>query len=534
MKLKSATLRTFTRVHTWAGLVAGFALFVAFYAGAITIFQQPLQHWASMRSAEAVTAPASLVDAQHLLDEVLQQHPAARKHVGMTFPGGDYAVMSAYWLDDHGTWQYATLDHPQGSPTRPGAALPELVNELHYALGAPPVGTWLMGLIALLYGVALVSGVVIHLPKLVKNLFALRPGRNLKQFWQDAHNTIGVMSLPFHIMFAVTGAVLCLLAVLMMVLGPLVYDGRLMAASGAAMNTAPVLAPAATDQSTLPLATLYRQSIAVARDHGLPGFRPSYLKLAHAGNANAVIEITGTAPHGLGAGAVALNAASGQVLATQLPGARDANHATLAALYALHFGDYGNIVIAWLYFLLGLGGAFLFYSGNLLWIESRRKRRQPQQGRAQVNMARATVGVCIGLCVAVSVAFVAAQVLPATGWSDGRGEYVACFASWVLCALWATWRAPARAARELLWLAAVVTACVPVAHGVTTGWWPWTAALAGHPDLVGIDLGALALAFGFAALARATTRRARDGDRHSVWADAPREAVCQTNRPELP
>src|SRR5699024_2806765 len=170
------------------------------------------------------------------------------------------------------------------------------------------------------------------------------------------------------------------------------------------------------------------------REHGVVRFRPSYLKLAHAGDANAVIEITGTAPYGLGAGAVALNAASGQVLATQLPGARDANHATLAALYALHFGDYGNVVVAWLYFLLGLGGAFLFYSGNLLWIESRRKRRQLQQGRAQVNMARATVGICIGSCVAVSVAFVAAQVLPTMG-IGGRGGYVACFASWALCVL---------------------------------------------------------------------------------------------------
>ena len=34
----------------------------------------------------------------------------------------------------------------------------------------------------------------------------LRPGRNLKRFWQDAHNVIGVLSLPMHVMFAVTGA----------------------------------------------------------------------------------------------------------------------------------------------------------------------------------------------------------------------------------------------------------------------------------------------------------------------------------------
>src|SRR3546814_21003212 len=67
---------------------------------------------------------------------------------------------------------------------------------------------------------SLLSGVVIHLPKLLQNLFALRPGRNLKQFWQDAHNVIGVLSLPMHVMFAITGALLCLLFVLMTALNP--------------------------------------------------------------------------------------------------------------------------------------------------------------------------------------------------------------------------------------------------------------------------------------------------------------------------
>ena len=47
MKLKPATLRTFTSLHSWMGLLAGLALFVAFYAGAITVFQQPLQQWAT-------------------------------------------------------------------------------------------------------------------------------------------------------------------------------------------------------------------------------------------------------------------------------------------------------------------------------------------------------------------------------------------------------------------------------------------------------------------------------------------------------
>ena len=520
MKLKPATLRTFTALHSWMGLLAGLALFVAFYAGAITVFHAPLRQWAA---PSAGAGQAALADAQQLLDEVLAAHPQARKHLGMTFPGYELAEASAYWQDDRGTWQYATPGHPAGSPARPGADLPELVNDLHYSLGIPGIGTWLMGVVSLLYGIALVSGFVIHLPRLAKDLFALRPGRNLKRFWQDAHNVIGVLSLPFHIMFAVTGALLCLMFVLMLALNPLVFDGRLMSASVMAMDTAPMLPKADVDAPLSSLAGWRDHAIELARGHGVDGFVPDYLKLAHAGDAQAVVEITGHSTRALGSGSIAFNAVTGAELASQLPGARDANHATLAAVYALHFGDFGNAAVQWLYFLLGLGGAFLFYSGNLLWIESRRRRRQVEQSRGSRTMARATVGICIGLCVAIPTAAVAAQACALLashqGWQTGSAERWVCFAAWLGCILWAARRPPIRAARELLWLAAVTTLLVPLSHGLATGAWFWRSIAAGHGALAAIDLGAVALALGFAWLARVTARRSRHGNPNSVWAE---------------
>src|SRR3546814_1449420 len=64
MKLRSATLRTFTAVHTWTGLVAGFALFVAFYAGAITVFHHELPAWQSRAVAEQSLQPPDETDRQ--------------------------------------------------------------------------------------------------------------------------------------------------------------------------------------------------------------------------------------------------------------------------------------------------------------------------------------------------------------------------------------------------------------------------------------------------------------------------------------
>jgi hypothetical protein len=80
-------------------------------------------------------------------------------------------------------------------------------------------------------------------------------------------------------------------------------------------------------------------------------------------------------------------------------------------------------------------------------------------------------------------------------------------------------RPPARAARELLWLAALVTAAVPVAHGLASGLWPWRCAAAGCWAPFGVAGMATAMAFAFAMLARASARRARSGEPNSVWAD---------------
>ena len=49
--MKAATLRRFLSVHTWMGLIAGMALFIAFYAGAITVFSHELNGWQVSRAA---------------------------------------------------------------------------------------------------------------------------------------------------------------------------------------------------------------------------------------------------------------------------------------------------------------------------------------------------------------------------------------------------------------------------------------------------------------------------------------------------
>ena len=171
--------------------------------------------------------------------------------------------------------RFASAAQPaQATDDAPAGGLADFLLELHFTLGLGSTGQYLMGVVSVLYGLALLSGLLIHLPQLVGHLFALRPGRNLKRLWQDAHNAIGVLSLPFHLVFAVTGAALCLFAVVMAALNATAFDGRLFDAFARATATVQMPPASGVAAPMLPLDALVGRARAAAQAQGVAGFRP--------------------------------------------------------------------------------------------------------------------------------------------------------------------------------------------------------------------------------------------------------------------
>lgn len=516
--MKASTIRTFTTVHTWTGLLAGFALFVAFYAGALTMFHDEIDTWAVPR-AEMARADA-LDRAHHMVADIVAKHPAAAESIGVTYPAEHPShEVAAYWMEKDGTWRTQALedngardaeDHEHG--------LADFVYELHYDLGIPAIGIYLMGVVSVVYGLALLTGLLIHLPNLVREMFALRPGHNLKRLWQDAHNVIGILSLPFHIIFAITGALLCLTLVMLVAFNTVAFDGKLMGAFERMTSAMPETKDKGGAAVMLTPAELGARARQAALAAGAASFDPDYMRYVHYGHRGAAAEVRGTSTKTLGEyGMVSLDAADGHVLQVQVAGARDANHATYAAIFGLHFGTFGSLSLRWLYFLLGLAGAFLFYSGNLLYIETRRKRRQADQPMKVRAMATATVGVCLGTCFALSATFLANLLGPLAGAEPTSFVQPVCFTAFALAILWTFWRKPAKAAVDLLGATAIVSIAVGLLD-VSIHHDRLARTLAeGELAVLGVDLVAVAMGAGFAWLAVATRRRAVDGDPCSVW-----------------
>ncbi|OUI87056.1 PepSY-associated TM helix domain-containing protein [Acetobacter tropicalis] len=541
MKIRGDIVRTYRDAHSWVGIIAGLFLFVAFYAGAITMFEQPLQEWAS--SATPRPAPTPLERMPSLMEKLFSAHPEAARNYSIALPAatpgqGEFS-WSAAKPGAHGRGGPTTqvslsetgeLIMVQSHPS----AVAHFVDELHQQVGLPlphMVSRYLMGTVALLYAVALISGVIAFLPGLAKNLFAVRLGRNSKKMWLDMHNLLGVFSLPFHLIMALTSVVFAfhepIFVTQHFLLGGNhashhtqagaghgargqhggadpsgVHPGRPPAGSSdtapAAQGGQPNLTQGnASPEPAQPL-PLPPQQILAALARQASGFVPDSLNYTQRPGAGLVLSVAGHDPRysmrGPVSGFAEVNPYTGRVTSTDyLPGHQSTGFSIITTFFALHFGSFGGVAVRWGYVVLGLGGAFLFYTGNRLWVASRQKQER-KSGRVEDTrgtrfLACLTSGCALGCVAGISAVFCAVPFLPQGGtYSAVMQLYYAVFCVFVVAAFLL---GSQRCDRVLLAGAGILTALVPVSvslagHG---GWLsPVTQAIGLTSVLVGVFL----------------------------------------------
>lgn len=74
--MRADFIRNYKSVHTWTGIISGMALFIAFYAGALTVFKEPIRRWST---PPEIMQPVPLDAVQPLIVETLQTTPSAKR-----------------------------------------------------------------------------------------------------------------------------------------------------------------------------------------------------------------------------------------------------------------------------------------------------------------------------------------------------------------------------------------------------------------------------------------------------------------------
>ncbi|MET0412273.1 MAG: PepSY-associated TM helix domain-containing protein, partial [Polyangiaceae bacterium] len=335
-----------TWLHTWFGLVLGFVLVVVFFFGSLSVFDREIDRWAIPESRfEPQPMPSFDAMLRPIFERITPDHDElelARDRIGGPLPT-DLPLMnwSAYTTHrDPVLSLYAEFavpnpedptDHVHGHVTidpRNGGTIPHdrlaigsaFFYPLHYSLHLHwlSLGYWIVGVAALAMLVLLISGVVIH-KKLLREFFTFRPQKKGQRSTLDLHNLTGVVALPFHVMFPLTGLIIfagIYFPVSETLLQPLAEKHALLDASAKGLPYEPsgVKAPLASVDAMV----VEAKRRWAARD--MPG-EVGFLSLSHVGDRDGYVSIyrAGSDRVTLVGQAVHFEAATGRVIHEEPP-----------------------------------------------------------------------------------------------------------------------------------------------------------------------------------------------------------------------
>lgn len=523
MKVRADILRIYQSLHTWTGITAGLLLFVGFYAGSLTMFKDELQQWIApplvFTSLAQQVSPSS-ADWQMLLDQTLATYPMELSKgfdLDLTTPTpvlSWYSQGSARDLHMDNKIVEARLD-PQGvlvvTETYENK-FGDLIDYLHRSagiggeIGHDQAGVYLLGIAAVLYFLALVSGVIVLLPTLVKSFFALRKEKGSSRFWLDSHNLVGVASLPFHFIIAWT--------VVGFAFHDLIYDGLAVFYGEQPLFQRPAPATQKFELSQLPP---LEQHIAAAQAYS-PSHQPIKLSFMRLNTPAPALVVQMVNPNGMVRGPEAdylfmqpFTLAIQPFSFSTQDGASYSKF--IMGLFSLHYGTFAGDFGRWGYFVMGLLGAFLFYSGNLLWLDKRMKK-QGGPSRSCKIMAALTIGICLGSMLAVALTMLVGKLLSPVLVNLNYAYLFCYYLSFIAFISYSFWRGAALAACHGLVALSFCCALLPMAtlylQWQQPDWYRLTAT-------AGVDLMALLFAIVFGYAARNSKKRMLKSEETGIW-----------------
>ncbi len=499
-----------TWLHTWFGLVLGYVLMVCFFFGALSVFDREIDRWAIPATRYA---PQPMPSFDNMLLPILAQLKADEKEFAEVAPKlvdlskGPLPPREQLQPDEY--FAYTTHrdpvlsmgagfllpnprdpqahNHVHGFVTidpRSGATLPaerfhkvgsDFFYPMHYSLHLhwKDLGYWIVGLAALVMLAALVSGVVMH-RKIFAEFFTFRPHKHARRSALDLHNLTGVVGLPFHFFFALTGLVIfagIYLPVSETTLRPLAkaYEAAEAARTGLPHARAGVAAPMASVDAMVAEAKLRWAA------RGMPG-EVGYVKMKHVGDTNGTVSIfrAGSDRVALVGYGIHFEAATGKLLREDPP--RTVVSAINEFLTGLHLQHFEHWLLRWLYVIGGLAGCACIASGFIFFVDKRKKKHaETGAGGARVVDALAVTTVT-GMVAAAIAILVANRALPESMADRAFWEQAAFWGAWLLALAHAWWRTKpvlqariAPAWREQCWAIAALAMLAVLLNWATTG-----------------------------------------------------------------
>lgn len=500
MRLKGLENRAYNimhHAHTVTGMMISLVLFIIFYAGAYSLFMDEIYLW---ENPDARTATAKNVDYDRVIQSITQSYELDMHDPVYIYPSKVGHSEVEFYASVKNT--DGTHDHIQGhidpesyhvevegqGSVSSQTTVSQTLYELHYLAQIPTLGMYISGFVALFFLLATITGVLIHWRNIFQKFYAFFVGKRWKQIWTDAHTVVGVISLPFQVMYAITGALFCL-SILLLLPSVMVMFG------GSATPVYSVIQPsygieADEDAPHAEMVSLNELKSTVANNY--PEHDLLRITLVNYGREDAVASFEVDDHQGLmGSGNMSFQLTNGDFLkaSSHLPYKKSYGEAVYSIFIKLHFGSFGGVLLRIIYFLLALLTCFMIISGILIWQVARDKNSYTEKERRfHHRITKLNLTVCLSLFPAIAILFIANKVIPLD--VDGRGIMVEMifFVSWlVLSTVGWFWDQYSEMTRNYFLLGGALSFLIPILNGLITSDWIWNS-WREVPAVAGIDL----------------------------------------------
>lgn len=382
--------------HSALGLAVGALMFILCLSGTLAVFYNELERW-EQPSAPEITQlepAAAHTAAQNMLDRI----DFAPHHFYVALPTSDMPrmVVSAYSEDLAHEAAYVADSQGNliGEEHHPWTHF--LLN-LHIYFHLPGViGITFVGVLGAMLVGLIVSGFLAH-PRIFRDAFAFRLGGAKRLSEADLHNRLSVWGAPFHLVIAVTGAMIGLSSVLALAVALVAYNG----------DTTKVFAPIfGPDQEIhaegpAPLADIGSAIVALQSAH--PGVTPSFVSMHDPATGAQTLQVQALHPDRLIYAETYNFSNEGEL--TGKVGLSDGaiGQQAFASSYPLHFGSFGGPLIRVAYGVMGAALCIVTATGLNIWLVKRREK-----GRPAPRLERAWTATVWGSCLSLAIALLAA------------------------------------------------------------------------------------------------------------------------------
>ena len=433
------SLKALTNAHAWVGLIISTILFIIFFAGSLSLFREDIIAWE--RDPHFM---ASEQGDNFSIDSIISQ--VSKKYninthgrFTLSLPTAEQPLASLYFeeksfegksfeeknVEETSAEEEYTNKHliisPEGKILGDGSVFTwgNFLYQLHYDLHIPEVGLYFVGIVTLFFFVALLSGVVIHWRKIATKFFQYRKDGK-KDKLLDAHNLIGVMGLPFHIMYAFSGLVFNLLIVYQISYAVALYGGdqtKFFESAG--------VVDIHLDETNVRIPVTGIDTLLAKAKGSVGEVDFNRVSIDHFGDKSASVTFRGSDKSQFSTRKEAsYHIASGRELYLTKNNYDNDLRGGLAVISSLHFGDFAGYSLRILFFILGIGTCYIILTGNLMWITKKSNLRVEKQNLAGLQIVYAmTTGGFIGTIFAAAVGFICARIIPID--YVGRSDFIA-------------------------------------------------------------------------------------------------------------